>query len=106
MKTKIITALLLGASALAAAPRVSFSIGVGLGPGYYAPAPVYVAPPPPPVYYAPAPAYVAPAPVYAGPPVAYADGYYRGPRGYDHRWDHRDHRDYYRHDERRDGWHR
>jgi hypothetical protein len=67
MKTKIITALLLGASALAAAPRVAIGIGIGVGPRYYAPAPVYVAPPPPPVYYAPAPAYYAPAPAYYAP---------------------------------------
>jgi hypothetical protein len=56
MKTKILAGLLLGASALAAAPRFSFGIGIGVPVRpYYAPAPVYVAPAP---YYAPA--YVAP----------------------------------------------
>ena len=70
MKTKILAGLLLGASALAAAPRVSFGIGFGVParPYYYAPAPVYVAPAP--VY---APAYVAPAPAYG-----YAGGYWEG----------------------------
>ena len=61
MKTKILaTDLLLGASALAAAPRFSFGIGIGVPVArpYYAPDPVYVAPAP--VYgYAPGPAYVA-----------------------------------------------
>jgi len=74
MKTKLITALLLGASMLAAAPRVSIGIGIGVGPRYYAPAPVYVAPAPP-VYYAPTPAYAAPAPVYAPAPAYYAPAY-------------------------------
>jgi hypothetical protein len=56
MKTKILAALLLGASALSAAPR--FAIGIGVGAPYrpyYAPAPVYSY----------APAYVAPYPGYA-----------------------------------------
>ena len=66
MKTKLLTLALLGAGFLAAAPRVSIGIGIGVGPRYYAPAPVYVAPAP--TYYAPAPAYVAPAPAYAIPP--------------------------------------
>jgi hypothetical protein len=69
MKTKILAALLLGATALSAAPRFSFGFGFGVPVrSYYAPPPVYVAPAPP-VY---APAYVAPAPVY-GP--AYAAPY-------------------------------
>lgn len=49
-----------------------------------------------------APTYVAPAPVYAGPPaVAYAEPRYYGPRGYGRGWEHRG---YYRHDDRHDGW--
>jgi hypothetical protein len=51
MKTKILAGLLLGASALAAAPRIAFGIGIGVpAPRYYAPAPVYVAPAPAPGY--------------------------------------------------------
>jgi hypothetical protein len=69
MKTKILAALLLGASALAAAPRIGFSVGIGTPyRPYYAPAPVYVAPPP---VYSYAPAYVAPYP-------AYSSGYWYG----------------------------
>jgi len=78
MKTKLLTALLLGASALSAAPR--FAIGFGFGVpvrSYYAPAPVYVAPAPP-VYVAPA--YVAPGPVYPAPYVGatWVNGYWYG----------------------------
>jgi hypothetical protein len=80
MKTKIMAGLLLGASFLSAAPRVSFGIGIGVGvpgPRYYAPAPVYVAPAP--VYAAPAPvyapAYVPPAP---GPGYVWTAGYWYG----------------------------
>jgi hypothetical protein len=71
MKTKILAGLLLGVSALAAAPRVSFGIGIGVpARRYYAPAPVYVAPAP--VY---APYYAAPAPAYD---YGYAGGYWEG----------------------------
>jgi hypothetical protein len=71
MKMKILAGLLIGASALAAAPRVSIGIGFGVPVRhYYAPAPVYVAPAP----YS-APAYVAPA---YGWTAGYWDGY--GPR--------------------------
>ncbi len=77
MKTKILAALLLVASALSAAHRFAIGIGVRrpLSPRYYAPAPVYVAPAP--VY---APAYVAPAPVYAAPyaGAAWVNGYWYG----------------------------
>jgi hypothetical protein len=73
MKTKILAGLLLAASALSAAPRFSFGIGIGVGPRYYAPAPVYVAPAP--VYAAPA--YVAPAP-YPGPGYSWVGGYWYG----------------------------
>lgn len=69
MKTKILAGLLLAASALSAAPRVAFGIGIGIGAPvrpYYAPAPVYVAP---------APAYVAPAP---GPGYTWVGGYWYG----------------------------
>jgi hypothetical protein len=84
MKTKILAGLLLGASALAAAPRVSFGIGIGVGVPYrpyYAPAPVYVAPAP---YYAPA--YVAPGPAFVGGYWDFVGGRrvwrrYDGPRG-------------------------
>jgi hypothetical protein len=97
MKTKILAALLLGASALSAAPRFGIGIGIGFGVPYrpyYAPAPVYVAPAPP-VY---APAYVAPAPAYPAPYVGatwvngywygygphrvWRPGYWAGPRGF------------------------
>jgi hypothetical protein len=83
MKTKIMTLLLLGASALGAAPRFSFGIGIGVGPRYYAPAPVYVAP------YAPAPVYaVPPSPGYGytwvggywGPRHVWRPGYWAAPR--------------------------
>jgi hypothetical protein len=64
MKTKILAALLLGASALSAAPRFAIGIGVGVPyRPYYAPAPVYSYAPPPVYNYAPA--YVAPYPGYA-----------------------------------------
>ena len=96
MKTKIFAALLLGASALSAAPRFSFGFGFGAPVrSYYAPAPVYVAP----TYVAPA--YVAPAPVYgptyaapypgytwvngywygSGPRRIWRQGYWAAPRG-------------------------
>lgn len=80
MKTKILAGLLLGASALAAAPRISFGIGIGVPyRPYYAPAPVYVAPAP---YYAPA--YVAPAPAFVGGYWDFVGGrrvWRTGPRG-------------------------
>ena len=88
MKTKILAGLLLGASALAAAPRFSIGIGVGVPVRpYYAPAPVYVAPTP---LYAPAygPAYAAPAPGYTwvggywdgfGPRRVWRPGYWAAP---------------------------
>jgi hypothetical protein len=77
MKTKILAGLLLAASTLGAAPRISFGIGIGVGPRYYAPAPVYAAP---------APVYVAPAPVYApayvppcpGPGYTFVAGFWEG----------------------------
>src|SRR5665213_706782 len=74
MKTKLLTVLLLGASALAAAPRFSFGIGIGVGPRYYAPAPVYVAPAP--AYYTAPPAYA----VQASPGYGYTwvGGYWNG----------------------------
>lgn len=77
MKTKLLTALLLGASALAAAPRFSFGIGIGVGPRYYAPR-----------YYAPAPVYVAPAPVYAAPEYVETAPVYAVPPspGYGYTW--------------------
>jgi hypothetical protein len=65
MKTKILAGLLLGASALAAAPRVAFGFGIGVPVR-----PVYVAPPP--VYV---PAYVAPAP---GPGYTWVAGFQDG----------------------------
>ncbi len=73
MKTKILAAMLLGASALSAAPRIGFSIGIGVPyRPYYAPAPVYAAPP---VYnYAP----YNYAPAYVEPYSAYGAGYYGG----------------------------
>lgn len=74
MKTKIMAGLLLGASALAAAPRFTFGIGIGVPVRpYVAPAPVYVAPVP--AYVAPAPAYIAPAP---GPAYTWVGGYWYG----------------------------
>jgi len=70
MKTKILAGLLLGASALAAAPRVAFGFGIGVPvrPIYAAPAPVYA-----PAYVAPA--YVEPAP---GPGYTWVAGFWEG----------------------------
>lgn len=76
MKTKILAALLLGASALSAAPRVFIGFGFGAPyRPYYAPAPVYVAPPP---VYNYAPAYAGP--VYPAPYVGatWVNGYWYG----------------------------
>lgn len=77
------------------------SIGLNLGGGYYAPAPVYVAPPPPRVYYSPAPVYYGPAPAYYESGVR-IDGYYGG------RWrhEHRHHRDWDRDRDWDRGWDR
>jgi hypothetical protein len=71
MKTKLLTALLLGTSALSAAPRVFFGFGFGAPAprAYYAPAPVY---------YAPAPAYYAPVPPAPGPGYTWTAGYWYG----------------------------
>ncbi len=71
MKTKLLAALLLGASALSAAPRVffGFSVGAPAPRAYYAPAPAY---------YAPAPVYVAPAPPCPGPGYSWVSGYWYG----------------------------
>jgi hypothetical protein len=86
MKTKILAGLLLGASALAAAPRFSIGIGVGVPVrGYYAPAPVYLAPAP---VYGYGPAYVAPSYGFTagywegyGPHRVWRPGYRVEPRG-------------------------
>lgn len=91
-------------SGAAHASRVSWSVGVnvapvaiGVGNGYYAPAPVYAP------AYAPAPVYVAPQPVYvAPPPVMYrpvpvyrpAPVYYGPPPGYGYYRHHHHHRDW------------
>src|SRR5258705_8424981 len=74
MRTKFLVGMLLAASSVFAAPRVSIGIGLG-GYGYV---------PPPVVYAQPYPPYSAPYPVYAAPYPGYGwvDGYwyYAGPR--------------------------
>jgi hypothetical protein len=81
MKTKILAGLLLGASALAAAPRVAFgfSIGVPVRPVYVAPAPVY----------APGPGYTWVAGFWEGygPRRVWRPGYWAAPRArFEHRF--------------------
>ena len=66
MKTKVLALLLLAGSSLFA--KTHFSIGIGIGGGYYPYAPYYVAPPPPVVY--------------APPPVVYPRYYYPNSYGY------------------------
>ena len=70
MKTKFLVGMLLAASSVFAAPRVS--IGIGLGYPYVAPPPVVVYSPPYPVY----------APPYPGYGYTWVDGYWyhAGPR--------------------------
>ena len=74
MKTKFLVGMLLAASSLFAAPRVS--IGIGIGHPYVVPPPVVVYAPPYPVY----------APPYARYGYTWVDGYrYRvGPRRHWH----------------------
>lgn len=67
MKTKLIAALLLGASAVSAAPRINIEIGA-VRPRYYRPVPAYVAPAP---VYSYAPAYVP-----AAPEAVWVEGYW------------------------------
>ncbi len=71
MKTKFLVGMLLAASSVFAAPRVSIGIGIGN--------PYYVAPPPVVVYE---PAYPVYAPPYPGYGYTWVDGYsyYAGPR--------------------------
>jgi hypothetical protein len=82
----ILTAVLIGLSAVPAQAR--FFVGFGLGdPGFYQPYPVFYRPflpppPPPPVYIAPRPAY------YAPPPVVYRETYYRYSRRVVHHYRH------------------
>jgi len=82
----ILTAVLIGLSAVPAQAR--FFVGFGLGdPGLYQPYPVFYRPflpppPPPPVYIAPRPAY------YAPPPVVYRETYYRYSRRVVHHYRH------------------
>jgi hypothetical protein len=72
MRAKLLALLLLGGSSLFAGTH--FSIGIGVGPGYY-PGYYYAPPPPAPVvrYYRPA---------YPGPGYTWIGGYYYpvGPR--------------------------
>ncbi len=74
MKTKLLAIFLLAGSSMFAGSR--FFFGVGVGGGYYTPAPIvaYAPPPAPLVTYAP--------PVYARPGYAWVAGYWypRGPR--------------------------
>jgi WXXGXW repeat (2 copies) len=91
MKTKLLALLFVAGSSLFAGPHVF--IGVGYGPGYYAPAPVAVyGPPPPVVAYAPPPC---PGPGYsfvsgywypAGPRYAWRGGYWTRPPYIGARW--------------------
>jgi hypothetical protein len=94
MKTKLLLIALLAGTSMFAGTH--FSVGFGVGSGYYAP------PPPPPAYYAPPPApgdgytwvggyyypvgprYVWHAGYWARPP--YARAYWVGPRYYGHRY--------------------
>jgi hypothetical protein len=65
MKSKLLALMFLAGGALFAGPRFVVGVGLGYGPGYYAPPP-----PPPPVvsYYA--------RPAYPGPGYAWVDGYW------------------------------
>ncbi len=68
MKSKLLALFLLAGGAVFAAPAVFVGVGIGGGPGYYAPAP------PPVVAYAP--------PVVVRPGYSWVSGYWypRGPR--------------------------
>jgi hypothetical protein len=87
-----ITAVLLGASAVASAhdrSNSNWSISIGV-PYATLPAPVYVQPPP--IYYTPQPIYVQPAPVYVVPRPVLAPAYrtiyspYPAPEYREYRW--------------------
>ena len=78
----------------AAMAHSDISIGLNLGGGYYAPAPVYAAPAP--VYYGPAPS-----PYYA-PTVVYGEGYHDGDRWRHRQWE--EHRWHEEHEHEDHGW--
>lgn len=90
MKTKLIALMLLAGGSLMA--ETHFSIGIGVGPGYYPPPVVAVRPPCPGPgytwvggYRGPRGAWIAgywAAPVYGGSYWAQPNGYYRGDYGY------------------------
>ena len=79
MKTKFLVGMLLAASSLFAAPRVS--IGIGLGYPYVAPPPVVVYEPAYPVYAPPYPGYGYGYSYYAGPRRVWHGGYWARPYG-------------------------